>query len=321
MAKYIYVTILLFAGLVLIISSKLELLEGNSPSTIKLLISNTSNLYETEGNEKVLNAIENHLETQVNDLYTIELSFEQDGEIVRRVAEEENTIGYLNGLSCIAAQKSLNLKVDPILMAENIYNADQAGKYEKEKVFESRLILATSIENKEKYGTYEAKKLISKIYQDREGLTFGLVEGEYNASKIWLSYLANKNDLSLNQLQLKYYSSEQALGKALGNSEVDFIVTNANDALNYGEELLNSTDSLKIPSEVIIINNKLNDEKRNAIMQCLKVIESDYQSLESLEKIYHNVGFEKVKPFSSIQQYKSIMKTLDIYLEEVGRTE
>lgn len=319
MSKYIYATVIAVVALVLIVGNKTNSLDENSSNTIQLLISNTSSLYKVDGNEEVINQFENYIDTQLNNLYTVNLRFADDGEIVRQVAEDQNTIGYLNGLSSIAAEKILNLKVDPVLMAENMYNADQAGKYEKEKVFETRLILATNIENKEKYGTYDSNQLIQKIYREDSDTTFGLVEGKYNASTIWLNYLANESDMSLNQLQLKYYPSEQALGEALKSSEVDFIVTDANDAWTYGEELLNSTDSLKIPPEVIIVNKKLSKGKREALAQCLTVIESNYESLQALEKIYHNVGFEKIKPFSSIEKYKSIMNVVNTYSEEVGK--
>lgn len=319
MSKYIYATVIAVVALVLIVGNKTNSLDENSSNTIQLLISNTSSLYKVDGNEEVINQFENYIDTQLNNLYTVNLRFADDGEIVRQVAEDQNTIGYLNGLSSIAAEKILNLKVDPVLMAENMYNADQAGKYEKEKVFETRLILATNIENKEKYGTYDSNQLIQKIYREDSETTFGLVEGKYNASTIWLNYLANESDMSLNQLQLKYYPSEQALGEALKSSEVDFIVTDANDAWTYGEELLNSTDSLKIPPEVIIVNKKLSKGKREALVQCLTVIESNYESLQALEKIYHNVGFEKIKPFSSIEKYKSIMNVVNTYSEEVGK--
>lgn len=319
MSKYIYATVIAVVALVLIVGNKTNSLDENSSNTIQLLISNTSSLYKVDGNEEVINQFENYIDTQLNNLYTVNLRFADDGEIVRQVAEDQNTIGYLNGLSSIAAEKILNLKVDPVLMAENMYNADQAGKYEKEKVFETRLILATNIENKEKYGTYDSNQLIQKIYREDSETTFGLVEGKYNASTIWLNYLANESDMSLNQLHLKYYPSEQALGEALKSSEVDFIVTDANDAWTYGEELLNSTDSLKIPPEVIIVNKKLSKGKREALVQCLTVIESNYESLQALEKIYHNVGFEKIKPFSSIEKYKSIMNVVNTYSEEVGK--
>lgn len=319
MSKYIYATAIAVVALVLIVGNKTNSLDENSSNTIQLLISNTSSLYKVDGNEEVINQFENYIDTQLNNLYTVNLRFAEDGEIVRQVAEDQNTIGYLNGLSSIAAEKILNLKVDPVLMAENMYNADQAGKYEKEKVFETRLILATNIENKEKYGTYDSNQLIQKIYREDSETTFGLVEGKYNASTIWLNYLANESDMSLNQLHLKYYPSEQALGEALKSSEVDFIVTDANDAWTYGEELLNSTDSLKIPPEVIIVNKKLSKGKREALVQCLTVIESNYESLQALEKIYHNVGFEKIKPFSSIEKYKSIMNVVNTYSEEVGK--
>lgn len=316
MYKYVITTMIALVGLFFLLNSTAESFEDDSPKTVNLLISNASNLYDADGNDEVITKLENYIEDQLNNLYEVKLSFEDEGEIVKQVAENKNTIGYLNGLSCIAAQRALNEKVKPVLMAESLYDADQAGEFEKEKVFESRLMLATSTENKEKYGTYSTEKLMETIY--KKSLSIGLVEGKYKAAPIWLSYLAGESDIKLNQLHLKYYPSEQKLREGLESSDVDFIITDAIDALDYGEELLNSKNSLKLPPEVIIVNKNLSKEKREILVKCLMVIESDAKSLEALEKIYHNVGFGEMKPFDSIQGYKTISNTVDSYLEEMG---
>ncbi len=287
---------------------------------INLLLSNDALEYgnlETSEIEHVFSKIAAQPEIEN---YSLHVEFADEAEIIRRVHNEKNTIGYLSTISYLAASKDLNVKVRPIALSQNLAYTKGSGLLRPNTIAQYREIyLATTSESARKYGTYSDKQLLDTIVTEKSKI--GVLKGRYQSERIWMNYVASKINTDLSPIEIKQYNSVSELNSNLKSGKIDFIIsTQPISSLPSGVKVLRLNTFYKLnPSEVVISNNHIRQKDINFLIDMLNVIVNDSQGLEISNKLYANVGFTEMMPYYSTKQYHQITEAIDLYVTKINK--